>query len=392
MGTKAAVATKTVVLSEVKTEEVRRVSSGSIEFDRVLGGGFVPGQVVLLAGDPGIGKSTLLTQVSKNMPDQKILYVCGEESLGQVKVRADRMDYKGENLLAIAETNADVIIATLEGEKEISLVVVDSIQTITSGEYMGFAGSVGQVRGGTQKLANVAKRAGIPLILVGHVTKEGAVAGPKVLEHIVDTVLYLEGDSQHLFRVLKTTKNRFGPVSEVGIFEMTEKEMRDVENPSEMFLSEKKESSGSCVSVVMEGFRPILFEVQALTTRTPFGYPRRTTSGFPVNRLQVLIAILQKRCGLNLSDQDVYVNIAGGFKVNEYAVDLAVCLAIVSSIKDTPLKGKTVAFGEVGLSGEVRNVSHQDKRIKEARKLGYTNVVSPPKTKSVREALREALQ
>jgi DNA repair protein RadA/Sms len=326
------------------------------------------------------------------MPDQKILYVCGEESLGQVKVRADRMDYKGENLLAIAETNADVIIATLEGEKEISLVVVDSIQTITSGEYMGFAGSVGQVRGGTQKLANVAKRAGIPLILVGHVTKEGAVAGPKVLEHIVDTVLYLEGDSQHLFRVLKTTKNRFGPVSEVGIFEMTEKEMRDVENPSEMFLSEKKESSGSCVSVVMEGFRPILFEVQALTTRTPFGYPRRTTSGFPVNRLQVLIAILQKRCGLNLSDQDVYVNIAGGFKVNEYAVDLAVCLAIVSSIKDTPLKGKTVAFGEVGLSGEVRNVSHQDKRIKEARKLGYTNVVSPPKTKSVREALREALQ
>jgi DNA repair protein RadA/Sms len=391
-GIKSAGAIKAISLSNVKNKEIKRVSSGSEEFDRVLGGGFVPGQVILLAGDPGIGKSTLLTQIAKNMGDKKVLFVCGEESLGQIRVRADRMKYKAENLLAIPETNADIVAATMSSEQDISLVIVDSIQAITSNDYMGFAGSVGQVRGGTQKLTNVAKRLGVPLILVGHVTKAGNVAGPKVLEHIVDTVLYLEGDSQHLFRILKTTKNRFGPVSEVGIFEMTENAMDDVTNPSEMFLSEKADSSGSCVSVVMEGFRPILFEIQALTTKTPFGYPRRTTSGFPANRLQVLIAILQKRCGLNLSDQDVYVNVAGGFKVNEYAVDLAVCMAIASSLKDKPLKPKTLAFGEMGLSGEIRNVSHQDKRIKEAKKLGYTNIISPQQTKSVKEALREALQ
>ena len=387
----SAKASTTIPLSKVKKRDSQRVSSGSEEFDRVLGGGFVPGQVILLAGDPGVGKSTLLTQISKDMEKKKVLYVCGEESLGQVKVRADRMQYKAENLLVLAETDADIISATIAHEPGLSLVIVDSIQTITSSEYMGFAGSVGQVRGGTQKLTNAAKSAGVPVILVGHVTKQGNVAGPKVLEHIVDTVLYLEGDAQHLFRILKTNKNRFGPVSEVGIYEMNEKGMREVSNPSEMFLEEKSDTSGSCVSVVVEGFRPILFEIQALTTKTAFGYPRRTTSGFPTNRLQVLIAILEKRCGLNLSDQDVYVNVAGGFKVNEYAVDLAVCLAIASSLKDKPLKNKTVAFGEVGLSGEIRNVSHQDKRIKEARKLGYTNITSPKKTKSVRDALKSAL-
>lgn len=385
---------KPITLSQVKNNETKRTSSGSGEFDRVLGGGFVLGQAVLLAGDPGIGKSTLLTQIAKNMPKNKILYVCGEESLAQVKVRAERMSYKAENLLVIAETDADVIADTIEQTKGISLVIVDAIQSITSDEYTGFAGSIGQVRAGTQKLTNTAKKTGVPVILVGHVTKEGTVAGPKVLEHIVDTVLYLEGDSQHLFRILKTTKNRFGPVSEVGIFEMTDTAMMDVTNPSEMFLAEmggENKASGSCVSVVMEGFRPILFEIQALTTKTFFGYPRRTTSGFPVNRLQVLIAILEKRCGLNLSDQDVYVNVAGGFKVNEYAVDLAVCIAIASSIKNKAVKSKTVAFGEVGLAGEIRNVSHQDKRIKEAKKLGYTNMISPQKIKSVKEAISLAL-
>lgn len=389
-GLRSTFKSKPISLSKVKNKAVKRVSSGSEEFDRVLGGGFVPGQVILLAGDPGIGKSTLLTQISKNMKNKQVLYVCGEESLGQIRVRANRMNYKAENLLVIPETNADIIAATLANEPDISLMIVDSIQTITSDEYMGFAGSVGQVRGGTQKLTNVAKQTGIPIILVGHVTKQGNVAGPKVLEHIVDTVLYLEGDAQHLYRILKTNKNRFGPVSEVGIFEMSETGMEEVTNPSEMFLSEKLDSPGSCVTVVMEGFRPILFEIQALTTKTSFGYPRRTTSGFPVNRLQVLIAILEKRCGLNLSDQDVYVNVAGGFKVNEYAADLAVCLAIASSVKDKPLKPKTAAFGEIGLSGELRNISHQDKRIKEAKKLGYTNVISPKKTRSVREALKIA--
>lgn len=388
---RTALPSKAIPLSNIKKKDIRRVSSNSEEFNRVLGGGFVPGQVILLAGDPGVGKSTLLTQIAKDMKDKKVLYVCGEESLSQVKVRAERMEYKAENLLVIAETDSDIIAATLEDEKDLALVIVDSIQSITSEEYTGFAGSVGQVRGGTQKLSNVAKSIGVPIILVGHVTKQGNVAGPKVLEHIVDTVLYLEGDAQHQFRILKTSKNRFGPVSEVGIFEMTGKAMREVSNPSEMFLEEKSDASGSCVSVVMEGFRPILFEIQALTTKTAFGYPRRTTSGFPVNRLQVLIAILEKRCGINLSDQDVYINVAGGFKVSEYAVDLAVCLAIASSIKDKPLKPRTVGFGEVGLSGEIRNVSHQDKRIKEARKLGYTNIVSPKKTKSVRDALKIAL-
>ena len=384
---------KPISLSQVKNKETERTSSGSDEFDRVLGGGFVSGQAVLLAGDPGIGKSTLLTQIAKNMPKNKILYVCGEESLAQVKVRAERMGYKAENLLVIAETDADVIADTIEQTVGISLVIVDAIQSITSDEYTGFAGSIGQVRAGTQKLTNMAKKTGVPVILVGHVTKEGTVAGPKVLEHIVDTVLYLEGDSQHLFRILKTTKNRFGPVSEVGIFEMTDKAMIDVTNPSEMFLAEMtgSKASGSCVSVVMEGFRPILFEIQALTTKTFFGYPRRTTSGFPVNRLQVLIAILEKRCGLNLGDQDVYINVAGGFKVNEYAVDLAVCLAVASSVKNKPIKSKTVAFGEVGLAGEVRNISHQDKRIKEAKKLGYTNVINPQKIKSVKEAISLAI-
>lgn len=389
--TKKVSSAKPIALPSVKSKEYQRITSGSSEFDRVLGGGFVPGQVVLLAGDPGIGKSTLLTQIAKNMGSKKILYVCGEESVGQVKVRTDRMGYKAENLYVLSETDSDIISATLEDKSEFSLAIIDSIQTITSTDYVGFAGSVGQVRGGTQKLTNSAKRSGVPIILVGHVTKEGTVAGPKVLEHIVDTVLYLEGDSQHLFRILKTTKNRFGPVSEVGIFEMTESSMTDVLNPSEMFLSEKTNSSGSCISVVMEGYRPILFEIQALTTKTNFGYPKRTTSGYPVNRLQVLLAILQKRCGINLSDQDVYVNVAGGFKVNEYAVDLAVCLAVASSLKEQPLKNDVVAFGEVGLSGEVRNISHQEKRIKEAKKIGYTNVISPAKARTVREALALAL-
>ena len=381
-----------VKLSKVKKAEIKRISSGSKEFDRVLGGGFVPGQVILLAGDPGVGKSTLLTQIAKNVsPKMDVLYVCGEESVSQVKVRAERMKYKGTNLLAVAETDVDTINSTMELEQNASLFVVDSIQSLTSREFTGFAGSIGQIRGGAQKLATTAKRTGKPLILVGHVTKDGAVAGPKVLEHIVDTVLYLEGDSQHLYRILRTNKNRFGPVSEVGIYEMTEDAMVDVQNPSEMFLSSASKAPGSCVTVVMEGFRPILFEIQALTTKTSFGYPVRTASGFSANRLKVLIAILEKRCGLNLGDQDVYVNVAGGFKINEYAADLAVCLAIASSARGKPLKSKTAVIGEVGLLGEVRRISHEDKRIKEARKLGYTNVMSPQKFRSVEEVLNTAL-
>jgi DNA repair protein RadA/Sms len=382
---------KPTLLNDIKASDTKRISSGSQEFDRVLGGGFVPGQVVLLAGDPGVGKSTLLTQIAKNMPESKILYVCGEESVNQVKVRADRMGYKGKNLLVISETDTDNISFLIESESpEIQLVIVDSIQTLTSSEFVGTAGSIGQIKSGAQKLSTIAKSSQTPLILVGHVTKEGSLAGPKVLEHIVDTVLYLEGDAQHMYRILKTTKNRFGAVSETGIFEMAEEGMREIENPSELFLSERlKSESGSCVTVVMEGFRPILFEIQALTSKTSFGYPRRTSTGFSTNRLQVLIAVLEKHCNLDLSQHDVYVNVAGGFKVSEYAADLAVCAAIASSLKNHPIKTRTAVFGEVGLSGEIRRVTYEEKRVKEAKKLGYTNVVSPLKVKSVREAIKD---
>ncbi len=379
---------KPIRLSNVKAKSIKRISSNSSEFDRVLGGGFVPGQVVLLSGEPGVGKSTLLTQIAKNMGDKTVLYVCGEESVSQVKVRADRMKYKADNLLVAAITNTDDVIATIETSDDLGLIIVDSIQSLDSSEYMGVPGSVGQVRGGANKLTNVAKKINVPLILVGHVTKDGTVAGPKVLEHIVDTVLYLEGDAQHMFRVLKTTKNRFGAVSEVGIFEMVDRGMNEVANPSEIFLKERmKASPGSCVTVVMEGFRPILFEVQALTTKTSFGYPVRTASGLNVNRLKVLIAILEKRCNIRLDDQDVYVNVAGGFKVTEYACDLAICMAIASSILNKSIDGKTVAFGETGLLGELRHVPHETRRTAEAKKLGYTNIVSPQKTSSVKEAI-----
>jgi len=272
------------------------------------------------------------------------------------------------------------------------LVIIDSIQTLFSEELLGAPGSLVQVRGCSQLLTNTAKKVGIPVVLVGHVTKEGVVAGPKVLEHIVDTILYLEGDSQHLFRILRTSKNRFGAVSEVGIFEMEEGGIREVKNPSELFLKQRlSNASGSCVTVVMEGYRPLLFEIQALTVPTSFGYPRRTSSGFSNTRLQVLIAILERRAGLNLSNHDVYVNVAGGFKVTEYAVDLAVCLAIASSLKDKPIKDGVVAFGECGLNGEIRKVSHQEKRLGEAKKMGYGEVVSSDYSKNIFEAIKKSL-
>ena len=380
-----------VRLSEVLSVPPKRIKTGIEEFDRVLGGGFVPGQVVLLAGEPGIGKSTILTEIAKSLEDRKVLYVCGEESVEQVKLRALRMGYKASNLLVFAETNVDLIISEIYKNTDLALIVIDSIQTLYSDDLAGSTGSLVQVRGCTQLLSESVKRAGVPLVLVGHVTKQGVVAGPKVLEHIVDTVLYLEGDSQHLFRILRTTKNRFGPVSEVGIFEMVEKGMKEVKNPSELFLEQRLSSSpGSCVTVVMEGFRPLLFEIQALTTKTSFGYPRRTASGFSSNRLQVLIAIIEKRARMNLSNHDVYLSVAGGFKVKEYASDLAVCLAIASSIKDTPLREGTATFGECGLSGEIRKVTAGERRSSEATKLGFSNLITPSNTRTLLEAIKKA--
>ncbi len=380
-----------IKLSSVKTKETKRISSNIVEFDRVLGGGFVPGQVILLAGTPGIGKSTLLTQIARQLKEKDVFYVCGEESVSQVKIRADRMKYTADNLLMLAETDVDTIVSAIQDSAEgsnLGLIIVDSVQSLNSTDYTGMSGSVGQVRGATQKILETAKRLNIPAILVGHVTKEGTVAGPKVLEHMVDTVLYLEGDFNHMYRILKTTKNRFGPVSEVGIFEMQETGMREITNPSELFLgTENGNPSGICTTVVMEGFRALMFEIQALTVRTSFGYPKRTASGYSINRLHVLLATLEKRCGLDLANYDVYLSVSGGYKVSEYSCDLAVCLAIASSIKDKSLKERTVAYGECDLSGGVRKVPYQDMRLKEAKKLGYTSIAHPENVKNIRQAI-----
>jgi len=379
-------------MSEVPLKELDRMSTGISEFDRVLGGGFIKGQVILLGGTPGIGKSTILMEISKSLGEKEIVYVCGEESTHQIKIRASRMGYNGENLNMLPVTEVETVLSSIEGmHSKPELIIVDSIQTLFSNNFSGIAGSISQIKGCSQLITNMAKDLNIPVILVGHVTKEGTVAGPKLLEHVVDTVLYLEGDTQHLFRLLRTTKNRFGPVSEVGVFEMVEKGMTEIKNPSDMFLQDTKDNvSGSVITVTMEGFRPLLFEIQALTVNTAFGYPRRTTTGYSPNRLQVLLAIVEKRAGVNVSNNDVYLNVVGGFKITEYSADLAACLAIISSLKNKPLKPHTAIFGECGLGGEVRRVSHMDKRIKEAKKLGYKNIINPENAKTLSEAIRLA--
>ena len=371
-------------------QDVRKVT-GIAELDRVLGGGFVPGQVVLLAGEPGIGKSTILLQAAEkfSLKEEEVLYVSGEESVEQIKIRAGRLKVKGANLLMLSETDVDSIISYISSKPNLSLVILDSIQTLTTTDLVGTAGSVGQVRECASRLSQCVKSMGIPCVMVGHVTKEGSIAGPKVLEHLVDTVLYIEGDDLHLFRLLRTTKNRFGPVSEVGIFEMSDVGLREVKNPSDVFLEERlKSAPGSCVTVVMEGFRPILLEIQALTTPTNFGYPKRAASGFNLNRLMLLVAVLEKRCNLKLGNEDVYVNVAGGMKISENSADLAVCLAIYSSLTGKSIDPKAVAFGEVGLSGEVRKITHMQNRAKEAKKLGFTKVIGPAEAKSLSQALR----
>ena len=381
---------KLIKLSEVKYEESQRFSSGFSEFDRVLGGGFVAGQVILMAGEPGIGKSTILTQICRNLSKDKIIYVCGEENPEQIKLRAERLKVNTAKLYMLTDTDVDQVLGAIEQNPDTKLLIVDSMQTITSQEFMGIAGSVGQVRGCVQKISDAVKRLNISTIIIGHVTKEGTVAGPKVLEHMVDTVLYLEGDHNHLFRVLKTIKNRFGPVSEIGLFEMAEEGLKEVLNPSEMFLSERSKTSvGSCVSVVMEGFRPLMFEIQALTSKTTFGYPMRKASGFNVNRLQLLIAILEKKCKIDLSQQDVFVNVAGGFKVAEYGVDLAVCMALLSSYHNKNITSDLCAFGECGLLGEIRRVPQMDKRISEAKKLGFKKIISPNDYKNIADLSAE---
>jgi DNA repair protein RadA/Sms len=367
-------------LSEISLEKFERISTGFGEFDRVLGGGLVPGSVVLVGGDPGIGKSTLLLQSCASM-SWPVLYVSGEESAEQVRLRAERMPVSAGRVLFLSETDLDNILKAAE-ESNCKMLVVDSIQTVYSADFPSSAGSVVQVRECAMRLMTLAKTKKITVVLVGHVTKEGAVAGPKVLEHVVDVVLYLEGERYQSFRVLRGIKNRFGSALELGVFEMTGEGLKEVRNPSMFFLSERQGGAGSAITVIMNGTRPFLVEVQALCTPTTFGYPKRTASGFDLNRLNLLIAVLAKKAGINLATQDIFVNVVGGFKITEPAADLAVAAAIVSSIKNRALPQDAVCFGEIGLSGEVRSVQSSERRFAEAIKMGFVNILTSYNSKN----------
>ena len=363
---------------QVSLDEEDRIHTGIKELDRVLGGGIVQGSMTLVGGDPGIGKSTLLLQVCRNLADQvSVLYISGEESLKQIKLRAQRIGAFGDRLRLLCETNLDMIRQVIEKEKP-TVVVIDSIQTMYNEEVSSAPGSVSQVRESTGVLLQIAKGLGVSIFIVGHVTKDGNVAGPRVLEHMVDTVLYFEGDRHASYRILRGVKNRFGSTNEIGVFEMREEGLVEVENPSEFMLAGRPEgASGSVVACSMEGTRPILIEIQALVCASNFGMPRRTAAGTDYNRVNLLMAVLEKRLGLHLSASDAYVNIAGGIRMNEPAVDLGILLAVVSSYKDIVIDDKVLVFGEVGLSGEVRAVSMAEQRVQEAKKLGFTTVILP---------------
>ena len=369
---------KIVALSQVNTDEQKRFQTGMKELDRVLGGGIVPGSLVLVGGDPGIGKSTLLLQVCQKLAkERQVLYISGEESLAQIKLRANRMGNFSDNMKLFCETNLGTIRDVIE-KKQPEFVVIDSIQTMYSEEVASAPGSVSQVRESTNVFMQLAKGLGITIFIVGHVTKEGTVAGPRVLEHMVDTVLYFEGDRHASYRILRGVKNRFGSTNEIGVFEMRQNGLVEVENPSEYMLSGKPENaSGSVVACSIEGTRPLLIEIQALVCDTNFGMPRRTATGTDYNRVNLLMAVLEKRIGLHLANCDAYVNIAGGIRMNEPAIDLGIVMAIVSSYKNRPVDERMIVFGEVGLSGEVRAVNMPEQRVAEAKKLGFETCVVP---------------
>ncbi|MGL5434395.1 MAG: DNA repair protein RadA [Lachnospiraceae bacterium] len=371
--------TKPVLLSEVSIEEQDRISTGYRELDQVLGSGIVAGSLVLVGGDPGIGKSTLLLQVCRNLAEagRNVLYISGEESLKQIKLRANRIGTIDGELRFLCETNLDQIEEVIRSDKP-EIVIIDSIQTMYREDVSSAPGSVSQVRESTNVLMQIAKGMGIAVFIVGHVTKEGVVAGPRVLEHMVDTVLYFEGERNASYRILRGVKNRFGSTNEIGVFEMQEKGLVEVDNPSEYMLSGRPENaSGSVVACSLEGTRPILLEVQALVAQTNFGMPRRTAAGTDYNRVNLLMAVLENRCHYEMSRYDAYINIAGGVRMNEPALDLAIVLALVSSYKDRPVNPKMIIFGEVGLSGEVRAVSMADQRVNEAIKLGFQACILP---------------
>lgn len=382
--TRQEIKAKVTKLKDIETAKEERITTGIAELDRVLGGGIVPGSMILVGGDPGIGKSTLLLQVCKNLADnnRNILYVSGEESLQQIKIRAERIGEFTDSLSLLCETNLDIIGEIVRRDLP-QIVVIDSIQTMYNENIASAPGSVSQVKESTGNLLQMAKGLGIAFFIIGHVTKEGVVAGPRVLEHMVDTVLYFEGDRHAAYRILRGVKNRFGSTNEIGVFEMRSSGLEEVENPSEFMLGGKPEgASGSVVACSMEGSRPILLEVQALVCHSNFGIPRRTAAGTDFNRVNLLMAVLEKRVGLQMGACDAYVNIAGGIKMNEPAIDLGIVLALVSSYKNRPIDEKTICFGEVGLSGEVRAVNMVEQRVSEAKKLGFTTCILPEVSKN----------
>jgi DNA repair protein RadA/Sms len=370
-------ASRPVRLSEITRLHEERISTGIAEFDRVLGGGLMDSSVVLIGGEPGIGKSTLMLQILPFLTGKKIIYISAEESIHQIKSRAERMKITSENLYLVSETELESILAIFEIEKP-NIVIIDSIQTIFSSQFESAAGSVSQVRECTARLTQASKRQGFTTFVIGHITKDGTIAGPKVLEHIVDTVLQFEGDSNYRYRILRALKNRFGSTNEIGVFEMDEDGLQEVKNPSEIFIAERSFGvSGSVVASIMEGSRPLLVEVQALVSQTTYSVPQRVASGFDARRLSLLLAVLEKRIGLRVSMQDVFLNIAGGLRIDEPAADLGVVVAIASGFRDTPADSGTIAIGEVGLGGELRAVSHIERRLAEARKLGFEKAVVP---------------
>ena len=380
---------KTQSLTNIDTQKVSRIKTNIEEMDRVLGGGIVPGSIMLLAGEPGIGKSTLILQVANKLATKQssVLYISGEESGSQVARRSNRLGITNEHILYSEETLAENIAATIEKEKP-ACAIIDSIQTIQSPVSDAAPGSISQVRAAAAIITTSAKKNNIPVFLIGHVNKEGGVAGPKTLEHLIDALFLIEGERSGETRILRALKNRFGPVDEIGMFSMSEEGMQQVTNPSELLLEERPEaSSGSVVTSIIEGTRPILVEVQALVTNTQFGFPQRRASGFDLNRLQIIIAILSKRMKLPLDSYDVFVNVSGGMKIKERAADVAVATAIVSALKDKPVSKKIITFGEIGLGGEIRSIPHFEKRIKEAARLGFTYAIVPKKHSKIKTNL-----
>lgn len=366
-------------LSKITGGKEKRTTIGIKEFDRVLGGGLVDGAVILIGGDPGIGKSTLILQTVAKIAKkpQTVLYVSGEESPEQIKLRAERLSIDSENIMILSEILIENILKTADNLQPRALVI-DSIQTVYTEELTSAPGSVGQIRESAAKLMFFAKRSQMPVFLIGHVTKEGAIAGPRVLEHLVDTVLYFEGDRGHPYRILRTIKNRFGSTNEIGVFEMSDEGLIEITNPSELFMSERSlNTSGSSVIATIEGTRPLLVELQALVSPTTFGMPRRTSMGIDFNRVNLLIAVLEKKAGMHLGGMDIFINIVGGLRIIETAADIGIISAITSSFREVPIDAKTFLFGEVGLSGEVRAVAHAEARLKEAAKIGFKKAIIP---------------